>query len=238
MRKTTSPLVSVLLAAGCLAGCTTAADIAGMRPASISKRTTSERIQTLQARYDPDVVARCKTLPDSQRTACRDDIVLAELTASDLAFEDFEWAAWGSNAGFSTLTDFAVLGLTAAGGLSPAGVAQALSATAAAVTGAKTSVEKNFLYAKTVDQLIFSMSVTRSQIRNHIVTCLALPASQYDVSMAVYDALQYQNAGTLPSAIANLTSTATGNGMPTTCGTVPIPTISATSGSGPTRAVH
>src|SRR5579871_3893161 len=115
------------LAISWLPGCTTAADIAGMRPQSISDKTTEQRITALQARYSPETVANCKTLSGDARTACRDDIVLAELTASDLAFEDFEWAAWASNAGFSTLSDFAVLGLTAAGGLSPTGVAQALS---------------------------------------------------------------------------------------------------------------
>jgi hypothetical protein len=220
-------LVGALTAIGALPGCNTTADISGMRPQNISDKTpgSDPRITALQARYSPEVINACEARSGDPRTACRNDIVLAELTASDVAFENFEWAAWGTDAGVSTLADFSVLGLTAAGALSPTGAAQVLSATAAAVTGAKTSVEKNFLYAKTVDQLIFSMSITRGQIRNHIITCLSLPASQYDINMGVYDALQYQAAGVLPSAIANLTSTATGNSSLNTCGSAPVPTV-------------
>jgi hypothetical protein len=107
-RRRASALGRAWLAISWLPGCTTPADIAGMRPQSISDKTTGQRITALQTRYSPDTVANCKTLSGEARTACRDDIVLAELTASDLAFEDFEWAAWASNAGFSTLSDFAV----------------------------------------------------------------------------------------------------------------------------------
>jgi len=223
------------LAAVWLSGCSTAQGISGMKPQSISDKTPTQQIEALQPQYNSTAVAACEAVPSSttQSTQCRDNIVLAKLTALDISFETFEWAAWGSDAGFSTLSDFAVLGLTAAGGLSPTGAAQILSATAAAVTGAKTSVEKNFLYSKTIDQLIFSMSVTRAQLRTHILSCLSLPANEYTVNMALYDTELYKNAGILPAAIANLTSTATGNGVPTLCGTAQAPTPPAAAPAAP-----
>jgi hypothetical protein len=140
-------------------------------------------------------------------TALRDVVISNKILASDLAFEKLSWATWAADAGVATGADWAVLGLTAAGSLSPVGAAQALAGTAAAVTGAKTSLQKNFLYSKTVDQLLFAMTVNRAQIRTHILKCMKLPDSVYSLALANIDLEQYQNAENLPLTIANLTST-------------------------------
>jgi hypothetical protein len=141
-------------------------------------------------------------------TVLRDVVISNRISASDLAFENLSWATWAFDAGVATGSDWAVLGLTAAAALSPVGAAQALAATAAGVTGARTSLQKNFLYSKTVDQLLFAMTVNRAQIRTHILTCMKLPDSVYSLALANVDLEQYKEAENLPLTIANLTSAA------------------------------
>jgi hypothetical protein len=81
----------------------------------------------------------------ADRTVLRNEVIAERSTAYDLVFEDFAVKAWEADAGASTVADWIVLGLTAAGSLASAGTTQALSAAAAGVTGAKTSLQKNFL---------------------------------------------------------------------------------------------
>jgi hypothetical protein len=137
----------------------------------------------------------------------RNAIIFTRLNADDRDFNTFEWGIWGAHAGVSTLSDWAVLGLTAAGTLASQGAAQALSAAAAGVTGAKTSAEKNFLYGQTMSSLLVAMELNRGQIKSHLVSCLQQPTASYSLFQAQNDESAYWTAGNLPSAVARLAVT-------------------------------
>lgn len=157
----------------------------------------NDQASAAQALYDIAV-------DDRGRTRARDQVIANRILAYDVVFEDFAWNAWGADATTATVADWAVLGLTAAGSLATGGASQALSATATAVTGAKTSLQKNYLYTKTLDQLIYAMTVNRARIRSHILSCMERPDSGYSLSAAMIDIEQYKQAGMLPLAVANL----------------------------------
>ena len=119
----------------------------------------------------------------------------------------------------ATVSDWIVQGLTAAGSVATAGATQLLSATALAVTSAKTSLQKNALYSKTIDQLLYAMTVNRTQIRTHIQNCMTYPDSKYALSAALIDLEQYKQAAQLPLAIANLSTSSTSGSTQDSCAT-------------------
>jgi hypothetical protein len=188
-----------------------------MVPERASSSTVSTQVSDFNTSADTAQRGYGEAKSDSERTRLRDEVVANKILAYDVIFEDFAWNAWTADSGVATLSDWVVLGLTAAGSVATGGTTQVLSATAAAVTGAKTALQKNFLYSKTIDQLIFAMTVNRTQIRTHIQTCLGYPDSQYSLNLALIELEQYKQAAILPLAIANLTTSPTNASTQQSC---------------------
>jgi hypothetical protein len=137
--------------------------------------------------------------------------ILRAMAIEDEDFREYLLKLWTTDASTITGLDLATLGLTAASSLTGEALAKALAATATAVTGARTAIDKNFFYGKTIDALLFSMVSARASIRTHIQSCLKLPSSQYDLPTAMYDVVQYREAGRLQTAIATIAVASTGS---------------------------
>jgi hypothetical protein len=201
----------MMCALAALAGCSSLQDsLIATKPPPTTSVTIEKRVQ--QADDAEKIYRELKTArpPASvaDLTAARNDAIAAKLLALDQSFETVVWSAWIADTSVATLSDWAVLGLTAAGSLATGGATQALSATAAGITGAKTSLQKNALYSKTVDQLIFAMTVNRAKQESHIRTCMQLPDTLYGLSMANVDLERYKQAAILPITVATVTANA------------------------------
>lgn len=136
--------------------------------------------------------------------------ILRVMAIEDESFRTYILKIWNIDATTVTGLDLANLGLTAASSLTGGALAKALAAAATAATGARTSIDKNFFYGKTIDALLYSMVATRARIRSHIQTCLKLSVDSYDLPTALYDVEQYRDAGRLQSAIASIAVASSG----------------------------
>jgi len=131
------------------------------------------------------------------------------LMAADLRFNEFRRhlsrQARGSNFGL----DLGILGF--AGGASVAAgqrTANILSAVAAGLTGTRSALNRDVFFDRTLPALFAAMDGARTEIRTSIMVNMRRPAEEYPLSVAFADLANYENAGSLDSAIERVTGDA------------------------------
>lgn len=140
----------------------------------------------------------------AKKKAVRDEFVTRRMTKIDYRFFNFLTQLRTESTAAALGVDLSVLGLSAAGSvLSPGNVTQILAATSGALTGARTSYEKNVLLEQTVNALIAQMRASRAQIRTRIFSRLS--KAEYSLPFVQADLQEYYFAGTIPGAIAAVT---------------------------------
>jgi hypothetical protein len=141
--------------------------------------------------------------------AWRDAVIDARITMADLYFRDFTHKLHSQGTSFNVLSDFAVLGMNAAGALASGGTTNALAGASAGVTGARGAVDKDVYYRETLSSLVRTMEATRKEILVEIKTNMkSYDEVQYSMGDALYDLQRYENAGTLNSALSTITGKA------------------------------
>jgi hypothetical protein len=122
----------------------------------------------------------------------------------------FEMKLSTDRAAQSTLADATTLGLTAATGLVGASdVKDILAATSAAFQGTWTSYDKNFFQQKTTEALIGQMRAARKTKQAQLITSLdTRDVTSYPWEAAWLDLVGFYYEGTVPSALAEIASTA------------------------------
>jgi hypothetical protein len=136
------------------------------------------------------------------RTAKRNWIVLARMHAYDIEFADFEKRLYGdANAVTlgSDLVGLVLAGLTATTG--NAATKSALGAASAGVIGAKSAIDKDLYYQKTIPALLAQMEADRLTAKLQIVAGVKLSDADYPLMQAYIDLDAYKNAGSIPAAI-------------------------------------
>ena len=136
------------------------------------------------------------------RIAKRNGIVFARLRGYDIAFADFEKRLYGdANAVTlgSDLVGLVLAGLTATTG--NAATKSALGAASAGVIGAKSAIDKDLYYQKTIPALLAQMEADRLTAKLPIVAGLRLSDADYPLMQAYIDLDAYKNAGSIPAAI-------------------------------------
>lgn len=140
----------------------------------------------------------------------RDVVIDAHIQASNLRFRDFKQELSSQGTGFGIAADWAVLGLSAAGAVASGGITNALSAASAGLVGARASVNKEAYYDKTLPALIAAMEANRKAMLLQIRTAQKNnDESGYSLSAAIGDLILYEDAGSLQSAVGQITTSAT-----------------------------
>jgi hypothetical protein len=145
------------------------------------------------------------------RTAIRNEIIFGRMRGYDITFANFEKRLYGGGNAVSLGSD--LLGLVLAGLTATTGSAStksALGAASAGVIGARTAIDKDLYYEKTVPALLAQMEAERLKAKLPIVAGMKLSDAEYPLIQAYIDLDAYKNAGSVPAAI-NAINKDTGN---------------------------
>ena len=133
--------------------------------------------------------------------------VMAEI---DLRYDRWEARFSNSRATGETIADAATLGLTAATAVvGTAGIKDLLAAAGTAASGTRLSVEKNFFNEQSTTALFTQMRASRGVIEAEIITRSAAPVTEYSIEQAWRDIIRYANAGTVQTALVQISASAT-----------------------------
>jgi hypothetical protein len=139
----------------------------------------------------------------------RDAVVYGRINVIDVRYFQFQRALTGTNNGFLSGADLTVLALNGLGATTgAASVKAALAAASAGVVGAKATVNTDLFYQKTLPALITQMNAGRQKQLATIKTGLTKSIDEYPLGEALNDVQNYYVAGTLPSAVEQVTSQA------------------------------
>jgi hypothetical protein len=197
LRKRTMAGFAVLACCGLLVAC------APIRGYPNDPENTDATLTRLTPYFDGIQEQIYFALPDpALRAGKRNEIVFARLRGYDIAFADFERRLYGdANAVTlgSDLVGLVLAGLTATTG--NAATKSALGAASAGVIGAKSAIDKDLYYQKTIPALLAQMEADRLSALLPITTGLKLPDADYPLMQAYIDLDAYKNAGSIPVAI-------------------------------------
>jgi hypothetical protein len=139
---------------------------------------------------------------------CRNELVDCRIRAIDLAFVDFERSLNEESNAFNFSSDVTIETLTAAATLLSGTSAKILSALAGIGTGAKTSIDKNVYYTKTLPALMLTMEATRSKKLTDIRLREKEQIDTYSLDAALSEVDSYYSAGSIPAALIEISATA------------------------------
>jgi hypothetical protein len=139
----------------------------------------------------------------------RDAVVYRRIEVIDINYYDFEAKLVGTYDALSLGADLTTLVLNGIGATTGSlTTAAALAAASAGVIGANAAVNTDIFYRKTIPALVAQMRASRQTALVTIKTGLKKAVADYSLDEALGDINTYYVAGTLPSAIAQVTSKA------------------------------
>lgn len=139
-----------------------------------------------------------------EKRQIRDELVYALLDWIDEYQENYKIHIHTARAFENIASDFAVLGLNAAGAVvGGESIKSILAAASAAVTGASLSIDENFFFEKTTSAIVNQMDALRSAKKTDILHRLNEPQgiAKYPLPAAEHDLLEYFYAGSLVNAL-------------------------------------
>ena len=199
-------VVFALLGSIALSGC---AGLQGFPDRSID---TADEVASLNEYLKPSAITAYTSDDPAARHGLsrkdwRNQVIEARIRADDLHFADFEKSLYQQGIGFGVGTDWVLLALNGAGAVA-GGAANALSAAAAGVTGARSSYERDALYNRTLPVLMAQMVAQRKTILVRVREGEGQEDGQYPLNRGLSDLEDYYYAGTIPGAINNLAENA------------------------------
>lgn len=165
------------------------------------------------ADFDADVKAYRGALDAKQLDLARtkrDQIVYRVVAQIDAAYGAFESSLSNGRAAYQTGGDAAQLGLTAAATVVGATeIKDILSATSIALQGTRLSFDKNFFEQKTTEALVAQMRASRKTLQAQLIRSLGTrDVGSYPLEAAWIDVVGYYYAGTISSALVEISSKA------------------------------
>ena len=140
--------------------------------------------------------------PLEGRTDARNRFVSGRLVQIDLRYLQFIRALTTDKQQLDSATDIANLTLNLAGTLVGGARAKGnLAAAAASIGGARSVIDRDYYYEKSIDALVATMNAKRQEVLVPILSGLAAPLEQYPFERALTQLQEYYQAGTLNSAI-------------------------------------
>lgn len=141
--------------------------------------------------------------------AARDAFVTGRLVLIDLRYLQFIRSLTADKQQLDSATDLANLTLNLAGTLVGGVRAKTnLAAAAAGLGGAKTSIEKNFYYERSVDALVATMNAKRKEMLAQMLRAMGSDLAGYGFTQAVTDTHDYYLAGTINGALSFISAQA------------------------------
>jgi len=142
----------------------------------------------------------------NSKQAIRDDIVLNRMHVYDMEFTLFVRDLSSANNILSLGSDLTALTLNGLGATTgDAPTKAALAAASGGVIAANGDVNKDIFYQKTVPAIIAQMEADRTKAETTILGGLAKPDSEYSLQRAELDLDTLNNAGSLNTAVSNIT---------------------------------
>ena len=139
----------------------------------------------------------------------RNTVVYRRLEVIDIHYYEFESKLTGTYNALGVGADLTTLILNGLGATTGAAETKAaLAAASAGVIGAKSVINTDIFYQKTIPALIIQMRADRQAVLVNIEKGLSESASKYPLDQALMDVSLYYIAGTLPSAISRVTAQA------------------------------
>lgn len=146
--------------------------------------------------------------PPTVTTAMRNELALAYMLAANEVYDSFESGMVNDGRVLGFVATITSLGLATAGAAAGGHTAKVLSAANTGVIGERAAYTKEFLFDQTITALQNQMQARRTKVRARIYQSLAKPMDEWPVCMALQDLREYEQAGTLASALQNLNETA------------------------------
>lgn len=173
----------------------------------------SEKFHKLQEKFFLPTVDVLDEFTNKQKEgsgrAYRNEVVHGRMLALDMQYALFKEAIYREGILSNLSVDILGAAIGAAGAAtSSADASRILSALSGGISGAGTSINKNLYYERTLPALIALMDARRDAIRAEILTGLTLDIVVYPLGRALTDLERYLQAGSIPGAIAAVTSTA------------------------------
>jgi hypothetical protein len=193
-------LLLVIGFAGMVASCSA---IQGYPP---DPENTSAVLASLQPYFQPSQAdTYIKETDPTRRQQLRDLIVLNQVRAYDIEFNNYEKSLYLSGNGISTGSDLVLLVLNGLGAtLGGAATKAALAAASTGIVGAQTAITKDLYYQKTLPALLAQMEANRSAVELRIFTGLNQEDAKYSLLQAYLDLQALKQAGGIPPAITSI----------------------------------
>jgi hypothetical protein len=138
----------------------------------------------------------------------RNEIVQARMAEIDVLYFEYENKVSNEIRQGNFAVTFAEIVVGGVGSLSSGGVSQNLSALSSAISGTKAAFDKDLLLDQSIQAFVSQMRANRAAVKTLIVERLRSGPAEYTLQLALSDLAEYQQAGTLASALAGITQSA------------------------------
>lgn len=200
---------------------------AGIAPARVPQLSDEAKLETL--------ITQVNAEPAATQLRRRNDTINKIIIAVDNNYGNYKNALYAGRAGFDTFADFVSLALTGATAVTGnAGTKSALGAAATGVTGAHSSVNKNFFNDQSRDAIFSVMDSLRAEVLATIQEKKKSDYEHYSMSDALVDLESYYSIGTVTAARNAISSASS---APSSLVQTPNPAVTSPPTPTPTPAV-
>jgi hypothetical protein len=146
---------------------------------------------------------------NADRVAVRNQFIEVRAGLVDRRYHGFKDSLYSQRVGAAVGTDIATLALNSVGAaVSSVNAKTAANALSAGIIGSKASIDKNVYFDRTLPALLAQMDGARAQWRARLLAGMLLTPAQYSLMQAASDLDAYFHAGTVPGAVAAITTQA------------------------------
>jgi hypothetical protein len=197
--------INRLLCASCavliLAGCQTLRD--GGAPEPSFDIVADLRALDEEYRTATSIKSYYSIEEPAQKVTARNRFILGRIVQIDLRYIQFIRAMTADRQKLDAATDLATMTINLAGTLVGGARSKTnLAAAAAGLGGARSTIEKDFYYEKSIDALVGTMNARRKEVLVIILTGLnTTDVNQYPFELALTQLHEYYMAGTLNGAL-------------------------------------
>lgn len=168
----------------------------------------ADELTTLDPLYAKTIQAAASAASGAQ-IGVRNQFIEMRSAVIDHQYDLFRGDLYEQRIGANVGVDLATLGLSGVGAATGSTqLKTGAAALAAFLIGGKASIDKNAYFDRTLPALLEQMDAARATVRRRILDSMLLDVGNYPLMQASSDLQAYYHAGTIPGAIAGITTTA------------------------------
>lgn len=196
----------VVLVALCALGLSGCASFDGSPPRPESAK---DGLAGLDKDYHDALTAYHEAPEPARQLTLRNKFIEVRAGLIDRQYAAFKSSLYAQRVGSAVGVDMAVLGMNIIGVLTPGESAKtAANALSGGFIGAKSSIDKNVYFDRTLPAMLSQMESQRNEIRFRMLSGMAEPVLRYPLMQAAADLEAYYSAGTLGGAVSTMTQQA------------------------------